>query len=57
MIKSTFELGGQEYFVKDVSRKELIEAIMDAIEGPTHVCRKAEMAFDIEGRNCPSKES
>lgn len=57
MIKSTFELGGQGYCVKDVSRKELIEAMMDAIEGRFYVCRKAEMEFNFEVGNRPSKES
>jgi DNA-binding NarL/FixJ family response regulator len=53
MIKSTFELGGQGYCVKDVSRKELIEAMMDALEGNTHIFRKAEMAHNFEARNRP----
>lgn len=53
MIKSTFELGGQGYCVKDVSRKELIEAMMDALEGSSHACRKAQMAFNFEARNRP----
>lgn len=57
MIKSTFELGGQGYCVKDVSRKALIEAIMDAIEGRSHVCRKAEMEYDFKAGNRPLKES
>jgi len=53
MIKSTFELGGQGYCVKDVSRKELIEAMMDALEGRTRVCRKAEIAFNFKPRKRP----
>jgi DNA-binding NarL/FixJ family response regulator len=53
MIKTTFELGGQGYCVKDVSRKELIEAMMDAFKGNTQVCRKAEMAFNFKAGNRP----
>ncbi|MGE5258836.1 MAG: response regulator transcription factor [Hyphomicrobiales bacterium] len=53
MIKSTFELGGQGYCVKDVSRKELIEAMMDALRGEVRVCRKAEMTFDFEAKSRP----
>jgi DNA-binding NarL/FixJ family response regulator len=57
MIKSTFELGGQGYCVKDVSRKELIKAILDALEGRSYVFRKAEMEFSVQGKSGPDKES
>jgi DNA-binding NarL/FixJ family response regulator len=53
MIQSTFELGGQGYCVKDVSRPELIQAIMDVIAGRSHVCRKADLALDFEARRRP----
>jgi DNA-binding NarL/FixJ family response regulator len=53
MIKSTFKLGGQGYCVKDVSRKELIEAMMDVLKGEVHVCRKSEMTFNFEERTRP----
>jgi DNA-binding NarL/FixJ family response regulator len=53
MIRSTFELGGQGYCVKDVSRRELIEAIGDVIKGSSFVCRKADMAFDVKTVNRP----
>jgi len=56
MIKSTFELGGQGYCVKDVTRKELIKAIMDVIEGKSYVFRKAEMELDFKARSRPPRE-
>lgn len=57
LIKSTFELGGQGYCVKDVSRKELIKAILDALEGRSYVFRKAEMEFGVQGKSRSGEES
>jgi DNA-binding NarL/FixJ family response regulator len=56
MIRSTFELGGQGYCVKDVSRKELIHAILDALAGKAYVCRKAEMEFSFGTGDRPPEE-
>ena len=43
MISDAKALGAQGYCVKDVSRKELIKAIMVAAAGSDYVCRKDEM--------------
>jgi DNA-binding NarL/FixJ family response regulator len=41
--------GAQGYCVKDVSRKELIKAILDALEGRFFTCHKSDMVMTFEG--------
>ena len=55
MITKAKRLGAQGYCVKDVSRKELIKAILEAAEGRFFVCRKSEMVLTYEGSSKPPK--
>ncbi len=55
MITKAKALGAQGYCVKDVSRKELISAILEATEGKFFVCRKSEMVLTYAGRSQPPK--
>ena len=58
MILDAKALGAQGYCVKDVSRKELVQAIMEAAAGNDYVCRKGEMAltYGQTSRLPPSKD-
>jgi DNA-binding NarL/FixJ family response regulator len=57
MIRSTFELGGQGYCVKDVDRKELLQAIRDVLDGREYVFRKAKMELNFQAKGSPSDKS
>jgi DNA-binding NarL/FixJ family response regulator len=58
MILDAKALGAQGYCVKDVSRKELVQAIMEVAAGNDYVCRKdeMEMSYGEVGRLPPSKD-
>jgi len=53
MITKVKDLGAQGYCVKDVSRKELIKAILEAAEGRFFACHKSEMVLTFEGSSKP----
>ena len=53
MITKAKALGAQGYCVKDVSRKELIKAILEAAEGRFFACHKSEMVLTFEGSSKP----
>lgn len=57
MILQARALGAQGFCVKDVSRKELFQAITEAAAGGEYVCRKCEMELPYDGvkRPPPSK--
>jgi DNA-binding NarL/FixJ family response regulator len=55
MITKAKALGAQGYCVKDVSRKEMIEAILAAAEGKFYTCHKSEMVLTIEGGSMPPR--
>jgi DNA-binding NarL/FixJ family response regulator len=58
MILDAKAMGAQGYCVKDVSRKELVKAIMEAAAGGDYVCRKDEMELNYGEMSClpPSKD-
>jgi DNA-binding NarL/FixJ family response regulator len=53
MIAKAKAAGAQGYCVKDVSRKELINAILEAAEGRFFTCHKSEMVMTFEGSGQP----
>ena len=53
MVTKTKALGAQGYCVKDVSRKELIKAVLDAAEGRFFACHKSEMVLTFDGSSQP----
>jgi DNA-binding NarL/FixJ family response regulator len=53
MVTRARDLGAQGFCVKDVSRKELVKAIMDAIAGSDFVCCKSEMEIAYGGTDRP----
>ena len=53
MITKAKAAGAQGYCVKDVSRKELIKAILEAAEGRFFACHKSEMVLTFEGSSQP----
>ena len=55
MITKAEALGAQGYCVKDVSRKEMIKAILEAAEGRFFTCHKSEMVMTFEGSSKPPK--
>jgi DNA-binding NarL/FixJ family response regulator len=55
MITKAKALGAQGYCVKDVSRKELIKAILEAAEGSFFSCHKSGMVLTSEGGSQPPK--
>jgi DNA-binding NarL/FixJ family response regulator len=55
MITKAKAAGAQGYCVKDVSRKELIKAILEAVEGRFFTCHKAGMVQSSEGSSMPPK--
>ena len=55
MITKAKAAGAQGYCVKDVSRKELIKAILEAAEGRFFTCHKSEMVMTLEGGSKPPK--
>ena len=55
MVTKAKALGAQGYCVKDVNRKELIKAIIEAAEGRFFACHKSEMVLTIEGSSQPPK--
>ena len=55
MITKAEALGAQGYCVKDVSRKEIVKAILEAAEGRFFTCHKSEMVMTFEGSSKPPK--
>jgi DNA-binding NarL/FixJ family response regulator len=55
MITKAKAAGAQGYCVKDVSRNELIKAILEAVEGRFFACHKSEMVLTFEGSSQPPK--
>jgi DNA-binding NarL/FixJ family response regulator len=53
MITKAEALGAQGYCIKDVSRKELIKAILEASEGKFFTCHKSGMVLISEGSSKP----
>ena len=53
MITKAKALGAQGYCVKDVSRKELIKAMLGAAEGRFFTCHKSDMVLTFEGSSKP----
>jgi DNA-binding NarL/FixJ family response regulator len=53
MITKAKALGAQGYCVKDVSRKELIKAILNAAEGKFFACHKSGMVLTSESSSKP----
>ena len=49
MITKAKAAGAQGYCVKDVSRNELMKAILEAAEGRFFACHKSEMVLTFEG--------
>jgi two-component system, NarL family, response regulator len=52
MILNAKVMGAQGYCVKDVSRKELVKAIMEAAAGGEYACRKDEMKLNYPEMSC-----
>jgi two-component system NarL family response regulator len=50
MIADARALGAQGFCIKDVSRKELITAIIEAAEGRDYVCRKSDVVLTFDKR-------
>ena len=55
MVTKAKALGAQGYCVKDVSRKELISAILEATEGKFFECHKSEMVLTFGDTPRPPK--
>ncbi len=53
MVTKAKALGAQGYCVKDVSRKELIKAILEAAEGRFFACHKSEMVLTFDRSSQP----
>jgi two-component system, NarL family, response regulator len=53
MITKAQALGAQGFCVKDVSRKELIRAILEAAEGNFFLCHKSEMVLSFDDKGGP----
>jgi DNA-binding NarL/FixJ family response regulator len=55
MIAKAKAAGAQGFCVKDVSRKELIKAILEAAKGKFFTCHKSEMVMTFEDSSQPPK--
>ena len=55
MITKAKALGAQGFCVKDVSRNELIKAILETVKGKFFKCHKSGMVMTFEGGGQPAK--
>jgi hypothetical protein len=53
MVAKAKAAGAQRYCIQDVSRKELINAILEAAEERFFVCHRSAMVMTVEGSPKP----